>query len=165
VGAKAVRALLLHQGAGTRAGSFDLALDRHRTRRVALGHEQPRPRRDLLRRAAPLDGGPRMSTVFVGDDHPGGLKAIARLLSDTGGEVQTYASPREFLERHDRSAPGCLLLDLAMPGSSGLELQQALAAEGAERAVVFITGRGDIPTSVEAMKAGAVDFLTKPGDA
>jgi FixJ family two-component response regulator len=106
-----------------------------------------------------------MSTVFVVDDDPAILKAIARLLAAAGREVQTYASPREFLERHDRSAPGCLLLDLAMPGSSGLELQQALAAEGAERAVVFISGRGDIPTSVEAMKAGAVDFLTKPIDA
>jgi FixJ family two-component response regulator len=105
------------------------------------------------------------STVFVVDDDPAVLKAIARLLTASGRQVQAYASPLEFLERHDRSAPGCLVLDLAMPGRNGLELQRALAAEGDERAVVFITGQGDIPTSVEAMKAGAVDFLTKPFDA
>jgi FixJ family two-component response regulator len=104
-------------------------------------------------------------TVFVVDDDPAVLKAIARLLAAPGREVQAYSSPADFLERHDRDAPGCLVLDLAMPGWNGLELQQALAAEGAERAVVFISGQGDIPTTVRAMKAGAVDFLTKPFDA
>ena len=104
-------------------------------------------------------------TVFVVDDDPAVLKALTRLLVASGREVQAYSSPREFHERHDRAAPGCLVLDVAMPGWNGLDLQRALAAEGAERAVVFITGQGDIPTSVRAMKAGAVDFLTKPFDA
>jgi FixJ family two-component response regulator len=103
-------------------------------------------------------------TVFVVDDDPAVLKALTRLLLASGREVQAYSSPREFFDRHDRVAPGCLVLDVAMPGWSGLDLQQELAASGAERPVVFITGQGDIPTSVRAMKAGAVDFLTKPFD-
>jgi len=103
-------------------------------------------------------------TVFVVDDDPAVLKALTRLLLASGREVQAYSSPREFFDRHDRAAPGCLVLDVAMPGWSGLDLQRQLAASGAERAVVFITGQGDIPTSVRAMKAGAVDFLTKPFD-
>jgi len=76
--------------------------------------------------------------------------------------VRAFASQQEFLGQHDPSAPGCLVLDVAMPEKNGLELQQELAASGDERAVVFITGQGDISTSVRAMKAGAVDFLTKP---
>jgi len=99
------------------------------------------------------------------DDDPAVLKALTRLLVASGREVRAYSSPREFHERHDRAAPGCLVLDVAMPDWNGLDLQRALAAEGAERPVVFITGHGDIPTSVKAMKAGAVDFLTKPFDA
>ena len=79
-------------------------------------------------------------------------------------KVAAFDSPREFLERFDPSAPGCLVLDLAMPGLTGLELQKALAAKGRELPIVFLTGRGDIATSVRAMKLGAVDFLTKPVD-
>ena len=75
-----------------------------------------------------------------------------------------FPSPAAFLEQHDPATPGCLVLDVALPGLDGLELQQALAASGCARPIVFITGRGDIPTSVRAMKSGAVDFLTKPVD-
>jgi len=106
-----------------------------------------------------------MFTVFVVDDDPGVVKALERLLHANGYEVQTFTSPREFLGKHNPSIPGCALLDISMPGIDGLELQQALAAgEDTCRPIIFLTGRGDIPTSVRAMKAGAVDFLTKPAN-
>lgn len=104
------------------------------------------------------------STVFLVDDDPGVRRALTRLLRAAGFAVCAYPSPQAFLEEHDATAPGCAVLDLAMPGLTGLELQQALIASGCERSIVFITGRGDIPASVQAMKAGAVDFLTKPFD-
>jgi FixJ family two-component response regulator len=101
-------------------------------------------------------------TVFLVDDDPGVLKALARLLRARGYDVRAYASPREFLARHDAAVAGCAVLDVAMPDLDGLALQQALAAGEAHRPIIFITGKGDVPTSVRAMKAGAVDFLTKP---
>ena len=102
------------------------------------------------------------ATVFLVDDDPGVLRALTRLLRASGREVRAFSSPDEFLEQHDPAAPGCLVLDVVLPQRNGLDLQRDLAASGAERAVVFITGGGDIPTSVRAMKAGAVDFLIKP---
>jgi FixJ family two-component response regulator len=102
------------------------------------------------------------ATVFVVDDDPAVLKSLSRLLRSAGLGAATFTSAREFLDRHDPSAPGCLLLDVAMPGLNGLELQQALVASGHELPIVFLTGHGDIPMSVQAMKRGAVDFLTKP---
>jgi len=104
----------------------------------------------------------RGGTVYLVDDDPGVLRALTRLLRSSGREVQAFASSEAFLTAHDPAAPGCLVLDVAMPGKNGLELQRDLAAAGVDRAVVFITGYGDIPTSVRAMKAGAVDFLSKP---
>ena len=101
-------------------------------------------------------------TVFLVDDDPGVLKAVSRLLRGRGYHVKPYASPREFLAHHDAAVSGCAVLDVSMPDLDGLALQQALAAGEAQRPVIFITGKGDIPTSVRAMKAGAVDFLTKP---
>jgi len=101
-------------------------------------------------------------TVFVVDDEPSVLKALSRLLRSARLNVATFDSPKEFLERHDPYAPGCLVLDVAMPGLSGLELQKTLAATGAAVPVIFLTGRADVPMSVQAMKRGAVDFLTKP---
>lgn len=103
-------------------------------------------------------------TVFLVDDDPGVLRALTRLLRASGREVRAFASQREFLGQHDPAAPGCLVLDVAMPERNGLDLHRDLAASGNERAVVFITGQADVPTSVRAMKAGAVDFLTKPFD-
>jgi FixJ family two-component response regulator len=103
-------------------------------------------------------------TVYVVDDDPDVLKAIERLLQSDGLNVATFASPRQFLERFDRNAPGCLVLDLAMPGLNGLELQRVLEQQASLLPIVFLTGRGDIPTSVKAMKHGAADFLTKPVD-
>jgi len=101
-------------------------------------------------------------TVFIVDDDAAVLKALSRLLRAMGYDIQSYTSPREFLTRHDATVPGCAVLDVSMPGLDGLELQQAMTAGGAPRPVIFVTGKGDIPTSVRAMKAGAVDFLTKP---
>jgi FixJ family two-component response regulator len=100
--------------------------------------------------------------VFVVDDDPGVLRALTRLLVAAGFEARAFPSPAAFLEQHDPATPGCLVLDVALPGLDGLQLQQTLTASGAGRPIVFITGRGDIPSSVRAMKAGAVDFLTKP---
>ena len=102
------------------------------------------------------------ATVFVVDDDPAVLKSLARLLRSARLEVATFNSPREFLERHDPRASGCLVLDVAMPGLNGLELQEALAAKGSTLPIIFLTGHGDIPMSVQSMKRGAVDFLTKP---
>jgi FixJ family two-component response regulator len=102
--------------------------------------------------------------VFVIDDDPGVLRALTRLLVAAGFEARPFSSPTAFLEQHDPAVPGCLVLDVALPGLDGLELQQRLTASGCARPIVFITGRGDIPSSVRAMKAGAVDFLTKPVD-
>jgi FixJ family two-component response regulator len=101
-------------------------------------------------------------TVYLVDDDAGVLKALSRLLRAKGYEVKSYVSPQEFLEQHDPAVSGCAVLDVSMPGLDGLELQQALAAGGSHRPIVFITGKGDVPTSVRAMKAGAIDFLTKP---
>lgn len=104
------------------------------------------------------------SKVFLVDDDPAVLRALTRLLRAAGFEACAYPSALTFLKEHDAAAPGCAVVDLAMPGLTGLELQRALAASGCERPIVFITARGDIPASVQAMKAGAVDFLTKPFD-
>ena len=100
--------------------------------------------------------------VYLVDDDPGVLKALARLLQARGYEVRPFTTPRAFLVAHDASIAGCAILDISMPDLDGLELQQALTAQGSQRPVIFLTGHGDIPTSVRAMQAGAIDFLTKP---
>jgi FixJ family two-component response regulator len=102
------------------------------------------------------------ATVFLVDDDPSILRALTRLLRAGGHQVSAFRSPRDFLAEHDAAVPGCIVLDLAMPGLSGLELQTALAASGCERPIIFVSGHGDVPSSVRAMKAGAIDFLTKP---
>jgi len=101
-------------------------------------------------------------TVFLVDDDAGVLKALSRLLRAKGYEVRPHTSPQEFLAQHNWAVPGCAVLDVAMPGLDGLELQQALTTGDSHRPVIFLTGKGDIPTSVRAMRSGAVDFLTKP---
>jgi FixJ family two-component response regulator len=101
-------------------------------------------------------------TVYLVDDDAGVLKALSRLLRAKGYEVKPYSSPQEFLKQPDPAVPGCAVLEVSMPSLDGLELQQALTAGSSHRPVVFITGKGDVPTSVRAMKAGAIDFLTKP---
>jgi len=101
-------------------------------------------------------------TVFIVDDDPGVLVALSRLLNVAGYQTQTFSSPQAFLANHDRSIPGCVVSDFAMPDLDGLQLQKALSTEGAGRQIIFVTGKGDILTSVTAMKDGAIDFLTKP---
>jgi FixJ family two-component response regulator len=105
-----------------------------------------------------------MTTVFLVDDDPGVLTALTRLLRAAGHHVRAFASPHDFLAGHDPAVPGCAVLDVSMPDLDGLELQAALTTDGIERPVIFVTGVGDIPTSVRAIRAGAVDFLTKPVD-
>ncbi len=101
-------------------------------------------------------------TIFVVDDDASVRKSLQRLLTVCGYRVQTFASAREFLQARPGDTPACLVLDIRLSGLNGLELQQALAAAGRALPIVFITGHGDIPMSVQAMKAGAVDFLPKP---
>jgi RNA polymerase sigma factor (sigma-70 family) len=102
------------------------------------------------------------ATVYVVDDDASVRKSLSRLISEAGYRVQAYTSPREFLARAPEAGPSCLVLDVRMPGATGLELQQTLASAAHEIPIIFITGHGDISMSVKAMKAGAVDFLTKP---
>jgi FixJ family two-component response regulator len=101
-------------------------------------------------------------TVFLVDDDPGVLKALTTLLTVSGYDVKPFGGAQEFLEHHDASLPGCAVFDVAMPDIDGLELQAALLEKHLDRPVIFITGFGDVPTSVRAMKAGAVDFIIKP---
>lgn len=103
-----------------------------------------------------------MFTVFLVDDDAPVRKALSRMLVARGHDVRAFASAQEFLAQHDPAIPGCAVFDLAMPGLDGLALQRILGESGDQRPIIFITGRGDIQTSVSAMKAGAVDFLTKP---
>ena len=105
---------------------------------------------------------PAAQTVYLVDDDAGVLKALSRVLREEGWSVETFESAEAFLARHDRTAEGCLVLDVTMPGLDGLELQRRHAETGQGLPIVFLTGRGDIPMSVRAIKAGAADFLTKP---
>jgi FixJ family two-component response regulator len=100
--------------------------------------------------------------VFVVDDDGSVRKALARLIRSVGLNVETFASAREFLAREPHPSPACLILDIRMPGSSGLDLQKELAATGSALPIIFMTGHGTIPMSVQAMRTGAVDFLEKP---
>ena len=100
--------------------------------------------------------------VYVVDDEPGMRKALTRLLRAEGLGVRAFASAREFLAAYDVEETACLLLDVEMPELNGLELQGRLTHAGVPVPIVFLTGRGDIPMSVRAIKSGAVDFLTKP---
>jgi FixJ family two-component response regulator len=103
---------------------------------------------------------PTAGIVFLVDDDPRILTALARLLRAADFETRSFTSAEEFLQKHD--VPGCLVLDVSMKGMSGIELRGWLADAGCERPVIFLTGHGDIPMGVQAMKSGAVDFLVKP---
>ena len=100
--------------------------------------------------------------IFVVDDDASMREALQRLLRSVGLPVTTFASAREFLQHRGADVPGCLVLDVRLPGLSGLDLQHELATAQIDLPVIFITGYGDIPMTVQAMKAGAVEFLTKP---
>ena len=102
------------------------------------------------------------ATVFVVDDDASVRKSLTRLLEAAGYTVEAFGSAGEFLEAPRAPGPSCLVLDLRMPGITGLDLQKTVAQAVHRIPIVFVTGHGDIPTSVQAMKAGAIDFLTKP---
>jgi FixJ family two-component response regulator len=100
--------------------------------------------------------------VIIVDDDPSVREALSELVASAGFVTMSFASTRELLEADVLDRPGCLILDVRMPGASGLDLQHHLAQTGNPKPIVFLTGHGDIPMTVQAMRAGAVDFLTKP---
>ena len=101
-------------------------------------------------------------TIFVVDDDSAVRDALKLLLRSVGQAVETFGSAQEFLDAYSDDRPGCLVLDIRMPGMSGLELQQKLNERHSILPIIFITGHGDVPMAVEAMQAGAVDFIQKP---
>ena len=101
-------------------------------------------------------------TVFIVDDDAPARSAMESLLDSVGLRVESFGSATDFLARAPAEGPSCLVLDVRLPWMSGIELQRHLASSGVKIPIIFITGHGDIPMSVEAMKAGAVEFLTKP---
>ncbi len=104
------------------------------------------------------------ATVFIVDDDRSVRTALARLMRSAALRAETFASAKEFLQREHPDGPGCMVLDLSMPGSTGLELQQDMAAADIDLPIIFLTGHGSVPSSVKALKSGAVDFLEKPVD-
>jgi FixJ family two-component response regulator len=100
--------------------------------------------------------------IYLVDDDPAVLKSLSRLLRSAGYEPEIFLSAREFMKKYDPDVPGCLVLDLAMPEVNGLELQQWLKRSNSPLPVIFLTGHGSVPASVQAMKEGAFDFLMKP---
>ena len=120
---------------------------------------QPLPIRERrMTEAALLD----RPLVLIVDDDAQVRNSIEELMHSVGIDAQGFSSTHELMERPLPKRPGCLVLDVRMPGSSGLDLQHQLAANGDAKPIIFVTGHGDIPMSVQAMKAGAIDFLTKP---
>jgi FixJ family two-component response regulator len=101
-------------------------------------------------------------TVFIVDDDVSVRESLEALVADAGLRPQLFASAQEFLDHPRQPSPGCLVLDVSLPDLNGLELQSRIAGNRTDMPIVFITGHGDIPTTVRAMKAGAVEFLTKP---
>jgi len=102
------------------------------------------------------------ATVFVVDDDPSIRRALHRLIGSVGLAIETYATAEAFLDAYDPAQPGCLVLDVRMPGVSGLDLQDTLAAREVQVPIIFITAYGDVPMTARALKAGAVDFIEKP---
>jgi FixJ family two-component response regulator len=107
-------------------------------------------------------GAQSRAVVFVVDDEVSVREALESLVRSAGFEVETFASAQDFLDRRKADKPGCLVLDVRLPGLSGLDLQKRIVEANQEIPIIFITGHGDVPTSVQAMKAGAVEFLMKP---
>ena len=105
---------------------------------------------------------PDEPTVFVVDDDQAARDSLRWLVESVGHKVRTYGSARAFFDAYDPQQPGCLVLDLRMPGASGIEMQEQLRNTGAEIPIIVITGHADVATAVRAMKAGAVDFIEKP---
>ena len=163
-----VRTVRHYQAAWHGAGAGHLPLHHPGTRGEDRRPEQSRTGSHLLVHAPGSRGRKALSAtepcVFVVDDEATVRKSLGRLLKAAGYRVETFASAREFLQRPADNAIACLVLDVQMPELNGMELQQALTDTNRVLPIVFITGHGDIPTSVRAMKAGATDFLSKPFD-
>jgi FixJ family two-component response regulator len=104
------------------------------------------------------------TTIAIVDDDPSVRRGLERLIRSVGWKAETFASAQEFLDRPRTEAPSCVVLDLQLPGLSGLDLQKRMAEVELDIPIVFLTGHGNIPASVQAMKAGAIEFLTKPVD-
>src|SRR5271166_4786639 len=139
-----------------------LACNSERMRLVAnwiVGHNLRIRRRGPPSMATPPTSQP---TVIVIDDDPGVRESIGGLIRSVGFQVRMLASVDEFHQSGRPNGPTCLVLDVRLPGQSGLDLQRELASTGIDLPIVFITGHGDIPMSVQAMKGGAIEFLTKP---
>src|SRR5215813_10228377 len=119
----------------------------------------PRTASHELGRAAMLTASP---IIFIVDDDISVRESLELLIQNEGWQPKTFASAQEFLDYRRAVVPSCLVLDISLPGLNGLELQKRVAVEGAEIPIIFITGHGDIPKTVQAMKRGAVEFLTKP---
>jgi FixJ family two-component response regulator len=119
----------------------------------ALGHEL---------RSSSMSHAPTIPIVFVVDDDVSVRESLELLIRFENWQPETFESAQEFLARPRPSVPSCLVLDVSLPGLNGLELQKRVAVERADMPIIFITGYGDVPMSVQAMKAGAVEFLTKP---
>src|SRR6266436_1306042 len=115
---------------------------RHRASEIAMSHSTP--------------------IVFVVDDDPSVRESLELLICSAGWQPETFASAQEFLSRPRVLAPSCLILDVALPDLNGLDLQKRVAVDRIDMPIIFITGYGDVPMTVQAMKAGAVEFLTKP---
>lgn len=118
------------------------------------------------RSSAPFSSAPgnakRQPIVIIVDDDPTVREALSELILSAGFQMACFASTRELLDDDALDSPGCLILDVRMPGASGLDLQHHLVENGNTKPIIFLTGHADIPMTVQAMKAGAVDFLTKP---
>jgi len=104
----------------------------------------------------------RTRAVFIVDDDPDVRRTISLLVCSVNLAAETFASANEFLDRYDPEQPGCLVLDMRMPGMTGRQLQQELTDRGSSLPIIFVTAHGEIPTATEAMRAGAIDFITKP---
>jgi FixJ family two-component response regulator len=120
----------------------------------------------VLRRSTPSSAQHRSESdeplVIIVDDDASVREALSELILSAGFQPTCFASIRELLDSDKLNIPGCLILDVRMPGANGLDLQRYLAQQGNPKPIIFLTGHGDIPMTVQAMKAGAVDFLTKP---
>jgi len=132
--------------------------------RIASHDGAPADREQPQRSQTGSAAGHGVPTIVVVDDDDSVRRALARLLTASGYQVRTFPSATEFLAHRfpQDAGPGCLLIDVRMPGLGGLELQQMLTSAGMQSAIVFMTGHGDVQTGVRAMKSGAVDFLLKP---
>ena len=131
-----------------------------------MGHVERRPRSNVSVRPARVEQSDAVSAddpiVFIVDDDPSMCEALTRLLGTVGLRAQAFKTPQEFLNTKRPDTPSCLVLDVRLPGVSGLDLQRELADVDPPIQIVFITAHGDIQMTVQALKAGAVDFLTKP---